>query len=91
MCVQIELVGGAADGRRLTLCGDPTDPTRELQVAERVIVGANVSLGRDPDTGQPNIATFPTFRVFIYARDPEPTRAKEGPQWLYRQQPTPSA
>ncbi|MEU9925104.1 hypothetical protein AB0H51_28115 [Streptomyces griseoluteus] len=85
MCVEIELVGGAADGRRLPLCGDPMNPTRELKVAERV------PLRLDEGTGQPNIeAALHSFRVSIYARDPEPTRAQEGPQWLYRQQSAPS-
>ncbi|MBY8841914.1 hypothetical protein [Streptomyces sp. SP2-10] len=37
--VEIELVEGAADGRRLPVCGDPMNPPAELKVAEPTPLG----------------------------------------------------
>jgi hypothetical protein len=79
MCVEIELVGGPADGRRLPLCGDPMNPQPTIDVAELLPMAPLTDPAQPPGPA-------PVFQRVRYARDPEPTRAATGPMWLYRRQ-----
>jgi hypothetical protein len=81
MCVEIELVGGIVDGKRLTICCDPMNPDPVIEVAEPLPVKL-VPLPAPGEMPDPS----GSFQRVRYARDLEPTRADTGPLWLYRRQ-----
>ncbi|QDN57371.1 hypothetical protein [Streptomyces sp. S1D4-20] len=72
MSVEIELVGGPADGKQLVINGDPMDPplTTEL-LAPEDFNWREFEAGRAPET-----------RKLLYRR--EANAADNGPLWLYR-------
>ncbi|MER7937875.1 MULTISPECIES: hypothetical protein [unclassified Streptomyces] len=85
--MEIELVGGAADGRRFHICGDRANPQLTLRVAEHA--PTHLIPGAPPAVEE----LLASFHVAVYARDPEPVAS--GGQgallWLYRRQPEPAA
>lgn len=72
MSVDIQLVGGPADGREVVISGDPMNPppTTEVLVSEAVN-------WRQLDSGQ-----VPEIRKALYRR--RVNAADDGPLWLYR-------
>ncbi|MGC5236858.1 hypothetical protein [Streptomyces albogriseolus] len=80
MSVEIELVGGPADGRRLAILGDPFDPPPDIKVAE-LLPGALHAHRDDADPDRP------AFRVIRYDRDRTPVNHADGLIWHYRRTP----
>ncbi|MFF7192002.1 hypothetical protein ACFZAR_44390 [Streptomyces sp. NPDC008222] len=90
MCFEIELVGGAADGRRLTLCGDPMDPQPLIAVAEQA--PPRTYTGHLPTAEEVQDLIRTMFQVAHYIRDPKPRCSCDGgPTWYYRRKPQPAA
>ncbi|WSB58636.1 hypothetical protein OIE90_33450 (plasmid) [Streptomyces cellulosae] len=78
MSVEIELVGGSADGRRLAVPGAPFDPPPDIKVAE-LLPGALHAHRDDADR--------PAYQVVRYDRDRTPVDHTDGPLWHYRRAP----
>lgn len=86
MCMEIELIGGAVDGRRLLVCEpNPGDPRPYLLVAESTPL--RIDNGELPTVE----ALMAAFQVVRYDRDPQPCEGDAGRRWLYRRQPAPAA
>lgn len=87
MCMEIELVGGACDGRHVTICGDPTNPTPALRIAENTplrLLDDDGELLSPEDTVK---ALLSAFQVVVYYRDTEPADFFGTPLWRYRRDP----
>lgn len=66
--MEIELVGGAADGVRATVGGDPAAPCPYVLVAEHLPL-------RTEDAGPTSVqALLASFRIVRYDRDNKPRR-----------------
>lgn len=75
--MEIELVGGAADGVRATVGGDPAAPCPYVLVAEHLPL-------RTEDAGPTSVeALLASFRVVRYERDNRP-RTGGGSRRIYR-------
>ena len=82
--MEIELVGGAVDGRRITVRGEATDPCPYVLIAEHLPL-------RTEDGEQPNVeAVLASFQVVRYDRVKEPG-AGGGSRPLYRRRREPAA
>lgn len=86
MCMEIELIGGAVDGRRLRVCGNAEDPRTYLLVAEHTPL--TLDANGEPPTVE---ALLASFQVVRYDRDPKPCPGDNGPRWLYRRKPESAA
>ncbi|MEU5181101.1 hypothetical protein AB0G49_13725 [Streptomyces longwoodensis] len=78
MCVEIELVGGAADGRRLAVC-NPMNPPSSLRVPAPAPLRSITGTAQAPDD-------IPALTVLLYVRDELPSSSDSGPHWYYRLQ-----
>lgn len=75
MSVEIQLVGGPADGKLVVIPGDPMDPPLTWEV-----YGA--PSGRTWATAKQGQATGAGMSRLIYRREVNPE--DDGPLWLYR-------
>lgn len=76
MSVEIELVGGPADGRTTVIPGDPTDPPPVHEVFHAVASGMVWAIARQGQTAGPGM------RKLIYRRDLH--SGDDSPLWRYR-------
>ena len=81
MSVEIELVGGPADGRRLAIQGDPMDPPLTHNVYQAGHSGNVWATGK-----QDGHTPGPGMSLHLYRR--EANRGDDGPLWQYRHDPS---
>jgi hypothetical protein len=79
MSVEIELVGGPADGRHLAIQGDPMDPPLTHKVFQ-------ARSGNVWATGRQDQSASAGMTLHLYRR--EANRGEDGPLWLYRHDPS---
>ncbi|MGK9463937.1 hypothetical protein ACSLFT_28485 [Streptomyces sp. G6] len=72
MSVEVELVGGAADGKRLAVGGDPMNPPTTIE-----LLAAPAASWHDFDGDEQTL-----FRKALYRR--EANTSNDGPLWRYR-------
>jgi hypothetical protein len=80
MSVEIELVDGPADGRRIAIQGDPMDPPLTHKVFQARHSGSVWATGRQDQTSGAGMD------LHLYRR--EASRSEDGPVWLYRHDPS---
>ncbi|MFK0018210.1 hypothetical protein [Streptomyces sp. NPDC090798] len=80
MSVEIELLGGPADGRRIAIQGDPLDPPLTHKVFQAVHSGNVWTTGRQDQSSSAGMT------LHLYRR--EVNRGDDGALWLYRHDPS---
>ena len=80
MIVEIELVGGPADGRRLAIQGDPMDPPLTHKVFQAVHSGHVWATGRQDQSPGAGMT------LHLYRR--KASLSDDGPLWQYCHDPS---